>query len=99
MGHNRFTGSEDIALRKLIEAQERVSWSKVAQELEALGFEKRTPKSVRNRHLRWKRAQSGVDGLAKNYCRKCKKKQRGHVCVLEEECVPAGFQNDESKNE
>ena len=52
MVHKRFKDGEDRALLEIVQSQERVNWTKVVQELEVLGFPKRTPKSVRNRHLR-----------------------------------------------
>lgn len=99
MVHKRFKDGEDRALLEIVQSQERVNWTKVVQELQVLGFPKRTPKSVRNRHLRWKNAQSDAHGFTKNYCRVCGKKQRGHVCVLVEVGVTAGCQDGETKNE
>ena len=87
MVHKRFTGPEDVALLEIIKAQARLNWDKVVTELVARGFEKRSAKSVRNRHLRWKQAQSGTGPAPKNMCRKCGRPVRGHVCtvVVEEE--------------
>jgi hypothetical protein len=91
MVHKRFTGAEDVALLEIIRAQKRTDWDKVVKELGARGFPKRTPKSVRNRHLRWKQAQSGTGPPPKNFCRKCGRPVRGHVCaaVVEEAPEPA----------
>ena len=85
MVHLRFTGAEDLALIEIVKAQKRVSWTKVVKQLEERGFPKRTAKSVRNRHLRWRRAQSGASVSCKNFCRKCGKLMRGHVCEIIEE--------------
>lgn len=91
MVHQRFTGGEQLALIEIVKAQKRVRWSKVAQELEERGFPKRTPKSVRNHHLRWRQATSSGGGTSKNVCRKCGRPQRGHVCEIADE-APASVE-------
>ena len=96
MVHQRFTGGEQVALIEIVkEQQKKIRWSKVAQQLEERGFPKRSPKSVRNYHLRYRQAQSGNARPSKNTCRKCGRPMRGHVCEIvdtgptsaEAECV------------
>ena len=83
----RFTGKEDVALKEIVEKRgtRRINWATVVAKLHELGYEKRTPKSVRNRHLRQKQYQSSVFRLSgPNRCRKCGRPQRGHVCLIED---------------
>ena len=80
VAHSRFTGAEALALIEIVKDQQRISWSKVAGLLEQRGFAKRSIKSLRNRHLRWRQAQNG--GPPKNMCKKCGRPQRGHVCEI-----------------
>ena len=87
MERRRFTGKEDVALKEIVNEREtrRVNWKTVAAKLEELGYNKRTAKSVRNRHLRQKQYQSSVFNQAgRNVCRKCGLPQRGHICLLEQ---------------
>ena len=88
MERRRFTGKEDVALKEIVDGREtrRVNWKTVATTLEELGYNKRTAKSVRNRHLRQKQYQSSVSNnqTGRNVCRKCGLPQRGHSCLLEQ---------------
>ena len=85
MSRRRFTGQEDRALLNIIEgrATNRIIWADVVVKLrDEYGFEERTQKSVRNRHLRRRRAHTeqaqGIMGT--NNCRICGRIQKGHVC-------------------
>ena len=85
MSRKRFTGKEDRALVQIIEnrATNRIIWADVVVKLrDEYGFEERTQKSVRNRHLRRRRADTeqaqGIHG--RNICRICGRLQKGHVC-------------------
>jgi hypothetical protein len=90
VAHSRFTGAEALALIEITKDQKRISWTKVVKELEERGFPRRTAKSVRNRHLRWRQAQNGEGGPTKNFCKKCGRPQRGHVCeIVDTELAPA----------
>jgi len=83
----RFTGNEDVALKEIVNGRDkrRINWAAVVAKLEELGYPKRTPKSVRNRHLRQKQYQSSVFRMTgPNMCRKCGLPQRGHVCLMED---------------
>ena len=84
----RFTGSEDMALLAIVKDSKRANWAKVAKALHERGFPQRTPKSVRNRSLRQRKARSGVKQQQKNFCRKCGRPQRGHVCEVIEVVTP-----------
>ena len=88
IARQRFTGSEDLALLAIVKGEKRVNWAKVAKALHERGFPQRTPKSVRNRNLRWRQAQNGVNQQQKNFCRKCGRPQRGHVCEVIEVVTP-----------
>ena len=91
----RFTGAEDLALVEILKQQKkRVDWLKVVKQLQELGFPKRSTKSVRNHHLRRQNAQRATSAPAKNYCRKCGKLQRGHVCEIIEEGPTAAAEAD-----
>lgn len=79
MAKTRFTGKEDRARCDIVVAMKRVKWAKVAEELRGAGFPERTPKSVRNRHLRVRQAAIRKTE-SKNMCRTCGLPQRGHVC-------------------
>ena len=79
VAHSRFTGAEALALLEIIKDQKRISWTKVVEQLAERGFPKRTAKSVRNRHLRWRQSQGAA---TKNFCKKCGRPQRGHVCEV-----------------
>ena len=79
MSRCRFTAIEDDARDKIVSAMKRLDWGDVSAQLCNLGFQKRTVKSIRNRHLRMKIAQSSRLE-SKNYCRGCGLPQRGHVC-------------------
>ena len=65
-------------------ATNRIVWADVVTKLHELGFPERTPKSVRNRHLRRRRARTEKDqGITgKNNCRICGRLQKGHVCEV-----------------
>lgn len=86
MSRRRFTGNEDVALLRIIEGREtkRIAWTDVVAKLHELGFPERTQKSVRNRHLRRRRARTEKDqGITgKNMCRICGRLQKGHVCEI-----------------
>ena len=86
MTRRRFTGKEDLALLKIIQDREtnRIVWADVITKLHELGFPERTQKSVRNRHLRRRRARTEKDQgiIGKNNCRICGRLQKGHVCEL-----------------
>tara|TARA_B100000902_G_C26884738_1_gene704369 strand:- start:176 stop:529 length:354 start_codon:yes stop_codon:yes gene_type:complete len=87
MDRRRFTGKEDVALKQIVNERgtRRISWSDVVTKLHELGYEKRTAKSVRNRHLRQKKVDASMFYLpGRNRCRKCGRSQRGHVCLIEE---------------
>lgn len=77
----RFSGEEDSKLREILLTMKKVSWAEVAKQMVALGFAARTEKSIRNRHLRLKRACLDSSDLCLNTCRRCGKKQRGHSCT------------------
>ena len=57
-----------------------VRWKTVAADLEARGFAKRSPQSVRNHYLRHAKVARGCYDQ-KNFCRKCGLLKRGHVCL------------------
>lgn len=91
MERKRFTGNEDVALKKIVNERgtRRINWADVVTKLHELGYAKRTAKSVRNRHLRQKKVEASMFYLpGRNRCRKCGKFQRGHVCLLEDPEVP-----------
>ena len=78
----RCSGAEDRKREEIIkelQAAGRVIWSKVVEQLKAAGFPERTPKSVRNRHLRL-RMHLVRKPEQRNRCRVCGALQRGHVC-------------------
>jgi len=75
----RFTGSEDRTRNEIIGAIKRVKWADVVEQLKKAGFPLRSAGSVRNRHLRIRKATS-TSAESKNQCRKCGLPQRGHVC-------------------
>ncbi len=75
-----FTGDEDRAMKRVVAEQAERRWEKVAEALAALGYEKRTPKSVRNRFLRMHMNEQGLGKEAKNLCRICQKFKKGHTC-------------------
>lgn len=75
-----FTGGEDRAMKRVVAEQAERRWGKVAEALAALGYEKRTAKSVRNRFLRMQRNAQGLGKEAKNFCRICRKFKKGHTC-------------------
>lgn len=88
MERRRFTGKEDVALNEIVDGRKtrRVNWKTVATTLEELGYNKRSSKSVRNRHMRQKQYQSSVfNQTGRNVCRKCGLPQRGHICLLEKD--------------
>lgn len=75
-----FTEGEDRAMKRVVAEQAERRWEKVAAALAALGYEKRTPKSVRNRFLRMHQNAQGIGKEAKNLCRICQKFKKGHTC-------------------
>ncbi len=81
----RFNGNEDRALIEIVSEMERVKWADVVAELKERGFPERTPKSVRNRYLRWRvfeqTKRTEPDRWQNiNRCRTCGLFMRGHVC-------------------
>ena len=69
ISRQRYTGSEDMALLAIVKDSKRANWAKVAKALHERGFPQRTPKSVRNRSLRQRKARSGVKQQQKNLMR------------------------------
>ena len=75
-----FTGNEDRAMKRVVAEQAERRWERVAEALAALGYEKRTAKSIRNRFLRMHMNEQGLGKEAKNFCRICQKFKKGHTC-------------------
>jgi hypothetical protein len=78
----RFEATEDAALREAVAryvSPRLPRWSRIAEQLEERGFEKRTAKSLRNRWLRIN-ATPTIYNDSKNRCRLCGEWQRGHSC-------------------
>lgn len=101
MDRRRFTGKEDVALKQIVGERDtrRISWSDVVTKLHELGYEKRTAKSVRNRHLRQKNINASMFHVpGRNRCRKCGRSQRGHVCLIEDAQEPSLPQGDPPAN-
>ena len=85
VAQSRFTGDEDRALLEIMEAMTLVRWEAIAKALHERGFPLRTAKSIRNHHLRQRKASLETPNLAghigKNRCRKCGMWRKGHVCA------------------
>jgi len=77
----RFEAVEDAALREAVAryVPRLPRWSRIAEQLEERGFEKRTAKSLRNRWLRINTMPT-IHNDSKNRCRLCGEWQRGHSC-------------------
>ena len=76
-----FTGAEDRAIKRIVAHQEERRWVNVVEALVALGYERRTSKSVRNRFLRMHMNAQGLGKEAKNFCRVCRQFKKGHTCA------------------
>ena len=83
----RVEATEDAALREAVARYvppRLPRWSRIAEQLEERGFEKRTAKSLRNRWLRIN-AVPTIHNDSKNRCRLCGERQRGLSCPRRKE--------------
>ena len=75
-----FSAEEDEAIKRTVAQQKVRRWDEVINALVALGHERRTAKSVRNRYLRLFQNEHGLGKEQKNLCKVCGQFKKGHSC-------------------
>lgn len=75
-----FSAEEDEAIKRAVAQQKVRRWDEVVNALAALGYERRTVKSVRNRYLRLYANEHGLGKESKNMCKVCGQFKKGHSC-------------------